>query len=60
MNGRACSRWTVFEYMKNRYRLAGNIPERDELEQEFEGIEKEELDEGIAEFEALLGIGGQR
>lgn len=44
------NRWHVFEYMKSYFNRYGRIPSRNLLEFEFRGIEKEELEEGIAEF----------
>ncbi|WP_256984788.1 MULTISPECIES: hypothetical protein [Paenibacillus] len=36
----------------------GQVPDRDELQTEFAGIDQTELHEGIAEFDAIVGTGG--
>ncbi|WP_308722467.1 hypothetical protein [Paenibacillus polysaccharolyticus] len=36
----------------------GQVPDRDELQAEFMGIDQTELLEGIAEFDAIVGTGG--
>lgn len=36
----------------------GQVPDWDELQEEFEGIDQAELREGIAEFDAIVGTGG--
>ncbi|MEK3920596.1 hypothetical protein [Paenibacillus sp. FSL K6-2393] len=33
----------------------GQVPDRDELQAEFAGIDQTELHEGIAEFDAIAG-----
>ncbi|WP_164783385.1 hypothetical protein [Paenibacillus amylolyticus] len=33
----------------------GHVPDRDELQAEFEGIDQTELNEGIVEFDAIAG-----
>ncbi|OPA76762.1 hypothetical protein BVG16_16460 [Paenibacillus selenitireducens] len=49
------TRWAVYEYMKMRFRSTGCAPDRNELLNEFAGIDPEELNEGIEEFNALMG-----
>ncbi|WP_260632857.1 hypothetical protein [Paenibacillus xylanexedens] len=36
----------------------GQVPGEDELQTEFAGIDQTELHEGIAEFDAIVVIGG--
>ncbi|MGF6357127.1 hypothetical protein ABIE27_005066 [Paenibacillus sp. 4624] len=52
------TRWSVYEYMKHRFLRTGHVPNRDELQAEFAGIDQTELREGIAEFDAIVGTGG--
>ncbi|WP_366294344.1 hypothetical protein [Paenibacillus sp. AN1007] len=52
------NRWSVSEYMKHRYIRTGHVPDREELQTEFMGIDQTELLEGIAEFDAIVGTGG--
>lgn len=49
------TRWSVYEYMKHRFVRTGQVPDKDELQTEFMGIDQTELLEGIAEFEAIVG-----
>ncbi|WP_307415111.1 hypothetical protein [Paenibacillus sp. W2I17] len=44
--------------MKHRFLRTGEVPDRDELQTEFAGIDQTELREGIAEFDAIVGTGG--
>ncbi|WP_036634650.1 hypothetical protein [Paenibacillus massiliensis] len=44
------TRWSVYEYMKHRFVRTGQVPDQDELQAEFAGIDQAELREGIAEF----------
>ncbi|PYE49823.1 hypothetical protein DFQ00_105327 [Paenibacillus barcinonensis] len=52
------NRWSVYEYMKHRFLRTGQVPDQDELQAEFAGIDQTELLEGIAEFDAIVGTGG--
>jgi hypothetical protein len=52
------TRWSVYEYMKHRFVRTGQVPDQDELQAEFAGIDQTELHEGIAEFDAIVGTGG--
>ncbi|WP_426332662.1 hypothetical protein ACN9MH_15225 [Paenibacillus silvae] len=52
------NRWSVSEYMKHRFMYTGQVPDLDELQAEFVGIDQTELVEGIAEFDAIVGTGG--
>ncbi|APO43312.1 hypothetical protein BS614_04090 [Paenibacillus xylanexedens] len=56
--GSPYTRWSVSEYMRHRFMNTGQVPDRDELQAEFEGIDQTELREGIAEFDAIVGTGG--
>lgn len=49
------TRWSVYEYMKHRFVRTGQVPDKDELQVEFTGIDQTELREGIAEFGAIVG-----
>lgn len=44
------TRWSVYEYMKHRFVRTGYVPNQNELQEEFQGIDQAELLEGIAEF----------
>lgn len=44
------SKWSVYEYMKHRFVRTGQVPDQDELQDAFKGIDQNELHEGIAEF----------
>ncbi|QKS56500.1 hypothetical protein HUB98_09205 [Paenibacillus barcinonensis] len=44
--------------MKHRFLRTGQVPDQDELQAEFAGIDQTELLEGIAEFDAIVGTGG--
>jgi hypothetical protein len=44
--------------MKHRFLRTGQVPNQDELQTEFTGIDQTELREGIAEFDAIVGAGG--
>lgn len=52
------NRWSVSEYMRHRFMNTGQVPDLDELQDEFSGIDQTELVEGIAEFDAIVGTGG--
>lgn len=56
--GSPYTRWSVSEYMRHRYMNTGQVPDEDELQTEFAGIDQTELREGIAEFDAIVGTGG--
>ncbi|MEC0125321.1 hypothetical protein [Paenibacillus pabuli] len=49
------NRWSIYEYMKHRFLRTGEVPDQDELQAEFEGIDQTELREGIVEFDAIAG-----
>jgi len=51
--GSPWSRWSVYEYMKHRFVRTGQVPDQDELQAEFAGIDQTELKEGIAEFDTI-------
>lgn len=53
--GSPWTRWSVYEYMKHRFVRTGQVPDQDELQAEFSGIDQTELSEGIAEFGAIAG-----
>ncbi|MCM3206416.1 hypothetical protein [Paenibacillus illinoisensis] len=53
--GSPWTRWSVYEYMKHRFVRTGQVPDQDELQNEFAGIDQTELLEGIAEFGAIAG-----
>ncbi len=55
MKGSPYTRWSVSEYMRHRFMNTGHVPDRDELQAEFEGIDQTELNEGIVEFDAIAG-----
>lgn len=55
MMNNAYNRWSVSEYMRHRFMRTGQVPDRDELQAEFAGIDQTELHEGIAEFDAIAG-----
>ncbi|MDT9719164.1 hypothetical protein QVE09_09645 [Paenibacillus sp. ClWae2A] len=44
--------------MRHRFMNTGQVPDRDELQAEFSGIDQTELNEGIVEFDAIVGTGG--
>ncbi|MBH8609127.1 hypothetical protein [Thermoactinomyces sp. CICC 10521] len=44
------NRWHVYNYLKHRYMYTGEIPDIQEIQTEFAGIEPEELQEGMIEF----------
>lgn len=54
--GSSLTRWSVCEYMKHRFLRTGHVPDLDELQSEFAGIDQTELREGIAEFETIAGV----
>lgn len=56
--GNPWSKWSVFEYMRHRFMNTGNVPDRQELVNEFSGMESSEIDEGVKEFELAIKIGG--
>ncbi|KZS49014.1 hypothetical protein AWU65_07275 [Paenibacillus glucanolyticus] len=56
MMGSPWSRWSVYEYMKHRFVRTGQVPDQDELQAEFAGIDQTELQEGIAEFETIATV----
>lgn len=58
MMGSSYTRWSVSEYMRHRFMNTGQVPDEDELQTEFAGIDQTELREGIAEFDAIVGTGG--
>lgn len=58
MMGSPYTRWSVSEYMRHRFMNTGQVPDQDELQAEFAGIDQTELHEGIAEFDAIVGTGG--
>ncbi|MGW8920228.1 hypothetical protein [Paenibacillus lautus] len=39
--------------MKHRFVRTGQVPDQDELQAEFAGIDQTELQEGIAEFDTI-------
>lgn len=53
--GNPYTRWSVSEYMRHRFMNTGQVPNLDELQAEFEGIDQTELREGIVEFDAIAG-----
>ncbi|WP_258530707.1 hypothetical protein [Paenibacillus taichungensis] len=44
--------------MRHRFMNTGQVPDQDELQTEFAGIDQTELHEGIDEFDAIVGTGG--
>lgn len=54
------NRWSVYEYMKTYYYHYGRVPSRNFLEFEFPDIPKEELEEGMTEFELILKRSGDQ
>lgn len=49
------NRWHVFEYIKTVYIRTGLQPSRSDIQLEFDGMSESEVDEGIEEFQALIG-----
>lgn len=49
------TRWSVYEYMKHRFVRTGQVPDQNELQEEFAGIDQTELREGIVEFDSIAG-----
>jgi hypothetical protein len=47
------NRWYVFEWIKQRYLKTGTVPPIEAICTQFPKLEQEEIDEGIAEFEAM-------
>jgi hypothetical protein len=47
------NRWYVFEWIKQRYLKTGTVPPMGVICAQFPDLEQEEIDEGIAEFEAM-------
>lgn len=47
--------WHVYHYMVTQYTLTGLIPDRNFLLSEFAELGMSEIDEGIAEFDLVMG-----
>ncbi|GAB6990878.1 hypothetical protein [Paenibacillus pini] len=52
------SKWCVFEFLKDQTLATGHIPSRDEVETKFAGLDLEELEGGIKEFQLRVGNWG--
>ncbi|MBG9735778.1 hypothetical protein [Paenibacillus alvei] len=48
------NRWSVYEYMKQRFERTYEVPSLLELKKEFASIGSDEIEEGIQEFESRV------
>lgn len=48
------NRWHVYQYCKDEFMFSGEIPTRDAVKLIFVSTDPEEIDEGVAEFEAVI------
>ncbi|MEK3868062.1 hypothetical protein MHH60_31890 [Paenibacillus sp. FSL H7-0716] len=51
--------WHVYHYMVTQYTHTGLVPDRNILLSEFAELGASEIDEGIAEFETVMGKRGE-
>lgn len=50
------NRWHVYDYLKKYYMVHGRVLSQLEILEKFEGIEFEEVQEGLAEFKEIMGL----
>ncbi|AIQ59714.1 hypothetical protein [Paenibacillus borealis] len=51
--------WHVYHFMVTYYQNTGLVPERSVLLAEFPSLDPEQVDEGIAEFNLVMGKRGE-